>query len=201
MNHTKNCILNWARKLGTTWLPTILGALLTTALTGYQVPTFAATDSKILPATVCQAWVTMALNTWDAEVSEMRNSIRYSVNGRIENANLTKPLTVVCPLVRDTVASRLNWLRVFFRDNHPGDGVNESGAVRCRIRANNPQGTGHVAEDFDHSIAGNADSLDGDFEMGLNAASADGSYTLTCVIPPVFNGVRSSIGSIVIEEP
>lgn len=201
MNHTKLYIFNGARKLGTTWRATILGALLTTALTAHQAPAFAATDAKILPATICQAWVPMELNSWDAEVSEMRNSIRYSVNGRIENANLTKSLTVVCPLVRDTVASRLNWLRVYFRDNHPGDGINENGAVRCRLRANNPQGTGHVAEDFDHSIAGDADSLDGDFEMGLSAASTDGSYTLTCVIPPVFNGVRSSIGSIVIEEP
>jgi hypothetical protein len=128
----------------------------------------------------------------------VRNSIRYSVNGRIENWHETKTLSVVCPLVRDVVESSMDWLRVYYFDGYPGTGSDNKGLFRCRLRSNYPEGTGEVAEDYDDSEGADGD---GDFEMSIDAEVTDGNCTLACVIPPIHAGVKSYLASIRYQEP
>jgi hypothetical protein len=165
----------------------------------------AQTDSKILPATMCQVWGPFENNLSSATVSEIRNSIRYTENGRVENWHPTYKIAVVCPLVRDYVDSRLDWLTVTFRDNYPGTGASGRGILSCTLRANNREGTAAVASDYEDSEGENGDSPDNDgvfdFEgMTLDDAATDGSYTLTCAIPPMEHGLRSFIGGIRYQE-
>jgi len=197
MRYALNVATN-ARARATILAVMLLGACPAAAL--------AQTDSKILPATVCQVAVPLE-DLSPAVVADLRNSLRYSANGRIENWHPTLPITVVCPLVRDNVGDRLDWLRVTFFDGYPGPGPNGKGLFACRLRANNRKGTGHVASDYRDSegVDGMNMEADGafDFEdMTLAGESEDGSYTLTCTIPPVWgNGTKSYLGTIRYQEP
>lgn len=158
-----------------------------------------ASDSKILPATVCQVYIPFD-NLSSSAITELRNSIRYGANGRVVNWSTTQALTVVCPIVRDVVGSTLDWLNVYFTDSYPGAGANGIGNVKCRLRSNNPQGLSDVAEHYDSSDQ--TDGADGDFFMTLDAAVNDGNYTLACTLPPAHpTGGLSSIGSIRYQEP
>jgi hypothetical protein len=164
------------------------------------------TDSKILPATMCQVWGPFEENLSAATVADIRNSIRYTENGRVENWHPTYAIGVVCPLVRDNIDKPLDWLTVTFRDNYPGTGTNGRGILRCWLLANNREGTSQVASDYEDSEGANGDSPDNDgvfdFEhMTLDAAVTDGSFTLTCTIPPMSHGAKSFIGSIRYQEP
>jgi hypothetical protein len=49
-----------------------------------QIEARAQTNSKIVPATLCRVWVPFE-NLSAAAVTDLRNSIRYSANGRFEN--------------------------------------------------------------------------------------------------------------------
>ena len=163
------------------------------------------TDSKILPATVCQVWGPFENNLSPAVVSEIRDSIRYRENGRVENWHPTYKIGVVCPLVRDYVEGRLDTLTVTFQDNYPGPGVSSRGILDCRLLANNREGTAAVASHYESSEGPNGDDPDNDgvfdFEdMTLNDAATDGSYTLFCGIPPAYHGVRSFVGGIRYRE-
>ena len=182
------------------------GLLLSVMVAAFPVAARAQTDSKILPATVCQVWGPFENNLSAAVVSDIRNSIRYTHNGRIENWHPTYKIGVVCPLVRDTVASRLDWLTVTFRDNYPGTGASNRGRLDCTLLANNREGTAAVASHYEDSEGENGDSPDNDgvfdFEnMTLDDAATDGSYTLFCGIPPTYHGLRSFIGSMRYQEP
>jgi len=163
------------------------------------------TDSKILPATVCQVWGPFENNLTPALVSEIHGSIRYRENGRVENWHPTYKIAVVCPLVRDYVSGNLDWLTVTFRDNYPGTGANNRGRLDCTLLANNREGTAAVASDYEDSEGVNGSNPDNDgvfdFEnMTLDDAATDGSYTLLCGIPPAYHGVRSFIGGIRYQE-
>jgi hypothetical protein len=184
--------------------PTFMSACLAAALMCASAPAGASTDSKILPATVCQVRIPPDDSLSQAEVTEIRNSIRYWQNGRIENWHTTDPLTVICPIVRDNVGTHLNWLRVYFHDYYPGTGANGRGLLACRLRSNNRWGTETISDHYDDSEGADGGGDDsGDFEMELGDADNDGSYTLLCTIPPVYGptGQHSGIASIRFEEP
>ena len=137
-------------------------------------------------------------------MSEIRNSIRYTENGRVENWHPVYKIAVVCPLVRDYVAGRLDSLAVTFRDNYTGSGSNGRGILECTPLAK-PGSTRAVASDYQNSEGANGDSADDDgvfdFEdMTLDDAATDGSYTLTCAIPPMYHDVKSFIGGIRYRE-
>jgi len=163
------------------------------------------TDSKILPATVCQVWGPFENNLTPALVSEIHGSIRYTENGRVENWHPTYKIAVVCSIVRDYVAGDLDRLTVTFRDNYPGTGSSGRGILGCTLRANNREGTATVDSHYMDSEGPNGDTPDDDgvfdFEqMMLDSPVTDGSYTLTCGIPPAYHGVRSFIGGISYRE-
>ncbi len=159
----------------------------------------AATDSKILPATICQVYIPFD-NLSSSAIAELRDSIRYGVNGRVVNWSTTKAVSVICPIVRDAVASTLDWLTVYFEDNYPGTGANDIGNVKCRLRSNDREGLSDVAQHYDSSD--DVDGDDGDFFMTVDAAEDDGNYTLACTLPPAHpTGGLSSIGSIRYQEP
>jgi hypothetical protein len=180
-------------------LAVVVGAVPTAA------PAQTETDSKILPATMCQVWGPFENNLSQATVSEIRNSIRYTENGRVENWHPVYKIAVVCPLVRDYVAGRLDALAVTFRDNYTGSGSNGRGILECTLLANNREGTRAVASHYQNSEGPNGDSADDDgvfdFEdMTLDDAATDGSFTLTCAIPPMYHEVKSFIGGIRYRE-
>jgi hypothetical protein len=79
------------------------GLLLAVVVGAFPTPARAQTetDSKILPATMCQLWGPFENNLSQAIVSEIHNAIRYTENGRVENWHPTYKIAVVCPLVRD----------------------------------------------------------------------------------------------------
>jgi len=158
-----------------------------------------ASDSKILPATVCQVYIPFE-NLSSSAISDLRNSIRYGANGRVVNFSTSNAVTVLCPILRDTVEGTLNWLNVYFTDNFPGTGTNGIGILKCRLRSNTAQGLSDVSEHADSSD--DEDGNDGDFFMTIDAAVEDGNYTLACTLPPAHpTGGQSSIGSIRYEEP
>jgi hypothetical protein len=157
------------------------------------------TDSKILPATVCQVWGPFEEDLSPAIVTDIRNSIRYTSNGRVENWHPSYKIAVVCPLVRDYINGRLDTLSVTFRDNYPGPGVGGKGVLDCSLLANNRDGTGSVASDYESSEGVNG--KDNDFEdMTLDNQATDGSFTLVCGIPPMYGGVKSFVGGISYRE-
>lgn len=177
------------------------GLLLTVMAAGFPTAARAQTetDSKILPATVCQVWGPFEDNLSPAIVSDIRNSIRYTSNGRVENWHPSYKIAVVCPLVRDYVNGRLDTLSVTFRDNYPGAGVGGRGVLDCSLLANNREGTASVASDYETSEGVNG--KDFDFEnMTLDDAATDGSFTLVCGIPPMYYGVKSFVGGISYRE-
>ena len=180
--------------------PAFLATLVLAAVIYSPAPAHAS-DGKVLPATVCQVWVPS--NATAAEVTELRNSARYSVNGRVENFHPSKTLTVVCPLIHDTINAPLHWVRVSFRDKYAGNGYNNTGVLKCRIRSNDRFGEFEHDDFYRDSDEGDNDlDAQGDFEfLGLDTVEQDGNYTLTCVIPPFSAGGASSIGSIAVEEP
>ncbi len=176
-------------------------AKLLVLLAGLAVPglVHAQTDSKVLPATVCQVYIPFD-NLSSSSIAELRNSVRYGANGRVVNWSTTSAVTVICPIVRDSVASTMSWLNVYFTDNYPGSGANGIGNVKCRLRSNTPQGLSDVSQHSDSSDE--ADGDDGDFFMTVDDAQDDGNYTLACTLPPAHpTGGLSSIGSIRYQEP
>ena len=163
----------------------------------------AAADVKILPATVCQAHIPPDIANNPEEVTLMKSSIRYSMFGRVENGHPSRPLTVVCPLVRDAT---LDYVRVYAFDNFVGDGANGVGALRCTVRSNNRWGTS--ALDFQDWNTSDHPSIEGTFSFGSYAFmyyqvddkdGDEGGYTLTCTIPPPAPN-RSFIGMIKYKE-
>jgi hypothetical protein len=152
-----------------------------------------ANDRKIYPATVCQVW------SGDAASG---NYVQYSVWGRIMNTHPTKALTVVCPVPRDNTSAAAEWVRVSYWDQNPIGG--STGQVRCRVRSNSVYGNLSVSDSPEASTNASGGSYSGIWNFwGLPAAGGDypNTYTLTCVLPPSYNGNASSIGAIIVEEP
>ena len=165
-------------------------------------------DAKVYPGTACQVW---------GGHKAFASSISYSQFGAITNTHPTKRLGVVCPLMRDR-PDRLMDLAVYWTDAYLADDGSKS-ELTCRFRSNNIWGS-----QSNISSAANSSNW-GDTFLDLNQSGFvtvqrgrfwwnnllgtqsdvafdydTSSYTLYCLLPPVYDGRQSSIGSFVVEE-
>jgi hypothetical protein len=185
----------------------------------------ASADAKLVPATVCQPLNQISQSTQenpDAVLARLTN-IRYSYNGRVLNQSATDRYSVVCPILRDNLARRLNWIRVLYADQFPDPPMpspDHREALECEVRA--AHGLAEFASDSEP-----ASTLDGfdvagplpgtgsgffqfhlldDVQSGADANNPNSiyhfsHYTLVCHIPPRSGNLFSWIAGIMIDEP
>ena len=195
------------------------------------MPRDASADAKLVPATVCQPLVQISQSSQENpdDVLERITNIRYSYNGRVLNQSATKRLGVVCPVLRDNLARRLDWIRVIYSDGFPdvgGPSEDRHEVLECEVRAAN--GLATVASDREpantQASASNPNPFDvpglaagtgsGHFQFwGLDEVESNDNvdnplsvynvshYTLICLIPPRFGNEFSWIAGIMISEP
>jgi hypothetical protein len=138
-----------------------------------------ADDRKSYPASLC---------------SSASNNLAYQQEGHIENTHASSAITVVCPLLRDTVADDLSIVafRVWMLDRHPSQNVS------CTIQSRQEDG------DFVDSETKNSSGSSGNIQQHNFAVPIDsevsGVYLMSCSIPPVSSGNRSGVISYVIDE-
>jgi hypothetical protein len=147
----------------------------------------------VVPATACQRATASAAPA---------SAIEYSLTGAVYNRSETQRLTVVCPVPRSNTSTHPNWFRVYGRDNHFQPGTN--GSLGCRVRSNNRWGNDSVDSEAisTSSVAAGVSDYSPYFH-NVDSADENGSYTVTCYIPPIepTSNQKSFIGSIVIDEP
>jgi hypothetical protein len=92
-----------------------------------------AADGKTWPTTICQRWT--------AASNPSASYLDVSQFGRLVNKSLTKRLGVVCPLMRDSMSSKIEVVRVFAANPScigAGQGQACGGlTTRCTMRVNN----------------------------------------------------------------
>jgi hypothetical protein len=124
----------------------------------------------------------------------------------------------VCPILRDNTQRRLNYVRVYYVDNHSGG--EDAHVLACALRSNNIWGNSELDEQgLDTLVAPPEHPVDGlegigaghwTFwevdQVGGGDVNHETSYTLTCLLPPRSGPTQQSplghsfIGSIVVEE-
>lgn len=149
---------------------------------------------QVLPATICQPW--------GGNASSVSSKISYSQFGGVLNTHTSQRLGVVCPVPRHNQSHSVNWVRVYYDDNHPVGGGTHS--LSCRLWSNSAYGE----QSIDSQVVG-TNSAGGTYSgfwqfssvEANNSANYPSNYTLFCLIPPMYDGNASSIGSIVVDEP
>jgi len=160
---------------------TLLSSALTAAtLSAVALPStsFAATDEKIFPGTVCQPVFKDYPITYEM------------VTGAATNFSNSR-LYVVCPLVRDTVLKPWVNVKVTVYDYDTND------SVACTVY--NANSVGDYSNVYYKSSPVSSNSFTGRqiFNFGkLSASHSRGAYFMTCRVPA--NG--SKIASILLEE-
>lgn len=144
-----------------------------------------ADDRKSYPASLC---------------SSASNSLAFQQKGHIENASAASTITVVCPILRDTVASDLSIVafRVWMFDGHAGANQN----VSCTIHSREEDGD--VVDSETKVTSGSSGAiLVYHYAVPIDS-EVSGIYLMSCSIPPDSNaagaGGRSGVISYVIDE-
>jgi hypothetical protein len=181
----------------------------------------AGTDKKILPATICQPLLETPAPDPDTSLDTLR-SIRYDATGRVSNDSTTRRVGVVCPVIRDSTERPLNYLRVYYVDNHAG--ADEANNLECKLRSNTVWGDKELdMESADAlSVPPQNPAMEGIGIPGFGSGfwtfkqiqkvgngdiTRETSYTMTCLLPPRSAPTQQSptghsyIGAIVAQEP
>jgi hypothetical protein len=166
----------------------VINGLAAFALLLTGVPGAEAEDEKIFPGTMCvQEGVT--------------STVLYTAEGRVLNPSTTAPVTVNCPIVRDTVLERWDSVNVVVADR------NLSGDISCTAISAQTDGLfGGFNPETQETSGGSFDPFDSvTLTFGPPAQERDrGTYFLRCTIPPreAQAGVEpSGIYSYRIDEP
>lgn len=162
----------------------------------------ASAATTVYPGTICQPW--------GGHSAALQNFIEYSQFGMVFNDHATNRLGIVCPIPRNNnlASNPVNWVRVYYTDNHPGAG--SAGQLACRLRSNSAFGDSGVDSQVRSVRAGTTfrgswffnqvDLGPGDPDGGVSSGFSDFNYTLFCRLPPTSNGRRSSIGTIIVND-
>ena len=137
-----------------------------------------AEDAKIFPAALCR------------EIGS-DNSITYNSAGQVYNARL-QAKHVVCPITRDTVKKKWNWIKVRVRDRH------YSKNVSCRAYSRNIDGAGGWSRG-----ASSAGSATGFQTLVLSAPGGQynwGVYHVNCTLPGKYSSYQSGMAAIQLNE-
>jgi hypothetical protein len=141
-----------------------------------------AADEKVFPGSLC---VRLGTN----------NSIYYTGSGGIANPSTTT-VTVVCPIVRDSVTANYSSVKVVVQD------LNPSTNVACSVHATSQTGFLWHAYPNNPLPPNYSNSQLYTFNIGQLPQAIDrGSYFVTCDLPPVYNGGTSGVFSYRIDEP
>jgi hypothetical protein len=184
-------------------LATIVSSISTLLLILSALPAKATPDVDELirtyPATMCQVWGHDVVNGVDV-------SAGYSQFGKLANKHRSKPLNVVCPIIRKENFGRqgLAYVRVWFLDRHPLIDLT------CTVYSADVNGeTVYDMQTASHSGASEEFAFFNFLDIDLSvphdpdpSGFEHGSlYTLFCSIPPrVGDGGFSWLGSYIVRE-
>lgn len=156
-------------------------ALAAATLSAIALPStsFAATDEKIFPGTVCQS------------VFDKDYPVTYELGTGAAANYANSRLYVVCPLVRDTVLKPWVNVKVTVYDYDTTD------SVACTVYNANSNGDSSNVYYKSSPVSSNSFTGRQIFNFGkLSASHSRGAYFMTCRVPA--NG--SKIASILLEE-
>ena len=168
----------------------------------FALPTVAHAQRSIIPSTVCEHWP----DPGNAPASVIRVFHIWPAGKRQHDPTTDGGMPGYQAEHRDpTPLAQGLYPRSYGRWWH------DRSLLSCTLRSNNPWGTNWVdLETISTSASGNANNFAMTFH-NVDSVQADGNYVLQCTLPP-YDGTdegqgeggaagRSSIGSIVIDEP
>jgi hypothetical protein len=161
-------------------------------------PVFAS-DSKIYPATFCQIYGP------DLRTG-MNDFVGYSQHGALVNLHPSRPLRVVCPIVRDNTQNTtgLDYVRVTIWNHHLTENFS---CTLSSVRLNGENPIDAATRSAGHHLNPQMLNFQGDNGVNESIQYATGIqegsfYTLFCSIPPMIgSGPPSRLGGYVVREP
>ena len=154
---------------------------------------------NVLTSTLCatvlllgaaSAWAGDAKHYSGSTCQSNQTAIRHAY-GRARNASTTDAIWLECPVLKDTAHIDSGWVRVI--DQNFGDDV------RCylwSLRSDTAGWSGHFRSAASAGTNSNPQTL----EFSSMSSFSDGSYFLTCLVPPVYSGQASSVVAYRVRE-
>lgn len=144
-------------------------------------------DEKVYPGTMCRQEGTSSV-------------VSYDGNGRVHNPTASV-VSVMCPIVRDSVLSKWSSVSVAVADRHADIYPNSDDQVVCRAWSSQPDGLGWFQTANTVGWYPNwweAQAL----SFGPQVEERDrGTFYLQCFIPARYQGLDSGVLSYSIDEP
>jgi hypothetical protein len=145
-----------------------------------------ASDSKWFPGTFCRA----------APAPGYHHLPHYLTNGSVTNRHTTQFLRVVCPLVRDNTQNTsgpdsvaIGWFN-----------LNTDHDISCTLFSMGNDGTTEWEEEATEGST-TTEWEKKNVNMSTSSSAIDGSYHLTCLIPPQHTLGLSGIAYFRVQEP
>jgi hypothetical protein len=156
--------------------------LATCASLGFLVlaaPAFAE-DGKAMPGSACQATF----------FSGLQPLFR---NGAVISSSGSDTVSVTCPVVKDIEAGRIKRAEVMVIDRNP----NPNADISCTLTTFKKDGSVHQSQE---RKSNNSFNVALPLSFGAQTAALQGSYSLTCTLPPGTGGISSIVMYNVVEE-